>query len=515
MTMNWDQEHFLRVLNWLRVRRGDTTTIEVKKAKDGLPKDISRTLCAFANMPDGGTIILGVNEKDNFSITGIDDISAYEQALTDINRNTVKPAPYLNFETLQVEGNTVLIVRVSPLRPADKPAETGGTSYLRQADGDYPMHSHELQMFEIEKLHNLELKQWDMESVPNTSISDLDQELLTRYLQQCRAKQRRLASLEDDEILRQNAVITEHGSLTLAGLYAMGFYPQGRFPTLTVTAAVQLGDRSAPRQIRDKQDFTGPIPVLLDDAIEWVNRNLSLFRYEANGHMRERSELPLTAVRELLANALVHRDLSPLTMGIGKSIQIRLKPNCLLIQSPGGLRGISLAQLTSTEHAQVAVNQRVYGICKLLQSHDGTSIIEGEGGGITEVFRAAKGYGLPEPTLTDTGVSFSALLWRPEPEQDPLAIPEPTNDQRSSKLIKPNIPPHNSNQLTGTNTSLVQSALADGPLSIEQISQHTGLAPHQVRYVLKKLISQNQAEMLGQRGSKSTTYKLTQEYPHP
>lgn len=40
----------------------DSTEIEVKAARGGLPQNLGQTLSAFANMPDGGTLILGVDE---------------------------------------------------------------------------------------------------------------------------------------------------------------------------------------------------------------------------------------------------------------------------------------------------------------------------------------------------------------------------------------------------------------------------------------------------------------------
>ena len=70
-------------------------------------------------------------------------------------------------------------------------------------------------------------------------------------------------------------------------------------------------------------------------------------------------------------------------------LQVRLTHNAFFIQSPGGLRGVSLAQLVSTEHAQAAVNQHLYAVSKKLRTATGDPVIEGEGGGIREVFRSA------------------------------------------------------------------------------------------------------------------------------
>ncbi len=62
------------------------------------------------------------------------------------------------------------------------------------------------------------------------------------------------------------------GEATLAGLYARGSHPQGRRPALGITAAVEM-PRGASTRARDLVHLTGPIPDLLDDAMNWIARN--------------------------------------------------------------------------------------------------------------------------------------------------------------------------------------------------------------------------------------------------
>lgn len=472
---------------------------------------MASTLCAFANMPDGGTIILGVDEQRDFAVTGVAEPAVMEAGLVSLARSAVTPAPTLRTSTVTVTGKQVVVAEVAPLRLVDRPAMTGGRAYLRQADGDYVMHEHELRLVEVEKIKMAEPLDYDRQPVSGLTIEDLVPDIVHDYLTSARLRDRRLESRSDSEILRRTGLMVASGEPTLAGLYAAGDYPQGQFPSLTVTAAVQLPTGGGARNA-DLRHFTGPIPVLLDEVLTWCRRNLTLVRaYRADGHMVERPEIPLSAVRELVANALVHRDLGPNTLGVGKGIQVRLTPTNLMVLSPGGLRGVSVEQLERDDHAQAAVNQRLYSIAQKLSTEDGSPIIEGEGGGIREVFRSAEDYGLRAPTLVNTGVQVKALLWRPEsglPPQSRTSEEEPHRGRRPSEWLQAVL---EQGGLT-RNEPLVLTVLdAEGPLSLRELQSATELTEGQLRYALHAAQDAGLLRMVGKQGRKDTRYELIQD----
>ena len=90
--MAWNSETLTRTVDYLRAFGSDTTLIECKRASGGIPK-LGPTLCAFANMPEGGTILLGVDEQAGFKITGVSSPAKFEKDITSQNRNSVNPAP--------------------------------------------------------------------------------------------------------------------------------------------------------------------------------------------------------------------------------------------------------------------------------------------------------------------------------------------------------------------------------------------------------------------------------------
>ncbi len=50
----------------LRGRGGETAAVEVKSAAGGLPTTMSQSLSALSNLPGGGLIILGLDERRGF-----------------------------------------------------------------------------------------------------------------------------------------------------------------------------------------------------------------------------------------------------------------------------------------------------------------------------------------------------------------------------------------------------------------------------------------------------------------
>ena len=116
--------------------------------------------------------------------------------------------------------------------------------------------------------------------------------------------------------------------------------------------------------------------------------------------------MPELAVREVVTNALVHRDLSE--PASGKGIDLRLGDRELRLTNPGGLWGVTVDQL-GTQNSKSAVNEFLYTICQNVESRHGR-VIEALGSGIAAARDALREAGLPEPRFFDNGVSFTVLF---------------------------------------------------------------------------------------------------------
>ncbi|WP_284522653.1 ATP-binding protein [Corynebacterium aquatimens] len=120
---------------------------------------------------------------------------------------------------------------------------------------------------------------------------------------------------------------------------------------------------------------------MLQDTVRWIRQNTSVISsYNANGDLVDTPEFPPSAIREVVANALVHRDLGP-SLEVGKKVEVRVTEKALVVMNPGGLRGLSVDQLNSSSLTKAAVNKRLYEIARYLRTPDGARVIEGEGEG--------------------------------------------------------------------------------------------------------------------------------------
>lgn len=95
------------------IHGGENIRVEFKKSTNEITRDVYDTVCSFSNR-DGGIIILGV--KDNGEILGIipDAVDRMKKDfVTSINNGQkINPPLYLQPETYQIEGRTLLVIQV-------------------------------------------------------------------------------------------------------------------------------------------------------------------------------------------------------------------------------------------------------------------------------------------------------------------------------------------------------------------------------------------------------------------
>lgn len=481
-------EELTQTLNELRLLGRDSLTVEVKSAHMGYPSSVAETICSFANLPDGGTIICGVDESQEFSPVGVYDVEDLRAKIIDAAQN-LKPKIVVETDDITLDGHQLLIVTVPGLPVQERPCFKGNIAYQRLGDGDYPMDGYALSLMYAQrhKPHN------DLQSIPNTSSEDLDKSYTEDFLHQVRLSSARLRNDSDAEILRKRNVIDAHDELTLAGLCALGDYPQQFYAGASIIGIVSVSGNA---RNDDRFRSEGPIPAMLEDTLAWLMRNIKNRTVTApNGAgLIDQPEIPLVALREFVANALVHRSYE--RDASGKFIQIFIKRGRIEIISPGGFWGILPSQV-GLVHRPAAVNEALYAICQNIRLSDGHRLIEGEGGGILAAQQALVDAGLRKAHIIDEGIQVRVIIYRPADNTQPTSIMEVSSPPQRAEIPE-NLSP---------TESQVYVALTRGPATVADIAENTELSTRQVRYALPKLIQRGLVEQKARSGRRGLVYR--------
>lgn len=407
----------LELLGVLRRTGGEPSGVEVKAAVGGFPKSVVESLVAFANTA-GGTVVLGVDERENFRVVDI-DAARWRDDLVSVASSAVTPPLRLQPDVVEVEGGLVVVAEVPPSPADQRPVfvtskGVAGGSYLRVGDGDRRMNDAEIALVMGARTQ----PRYDGEPVEGTSGADLDRVAVSRTLERVRQGAVSLRSVDDATALHRMQVLTSpswNAPVTLAGLLTFGTYPQQQFPQLMVSmVALPVSDESATEtRFLDNVTARGSIPEMVSEVVAAVRRNL-MARTSVTGEGRaEQLDYPLAAIREAVVNAVLHRDYSPVTRGT--QVQVELHPDRLEVRSPGGLHGA----LTEDDLGVQGVSSSRNAVLASLLSdtylpHSDRLVAENRASGVPAMIEGARRQGLPRPVFTSSVTSFVVTMSRSE-----------------------------------------------------------------------------------------------------
>jgi ATP-dependent DNA helicase RecG len=465
----------------MRASGGDTTKVEVKAAGGGLPVSLTASLSALANLPGGGTIILGLDERAGFRPVPLADPQNLKQGLA-AKARAFTPPVRLSISDDLVDGHPVIVAQVHECDPSAKPCRVTATNtaYLRGYDGDFPLSDLETQGFLAARRPPL----FDRQPVDGASLDDLDPELVASYLATVRERDTTgLGRFDNDaELLRRAGVTVAGEQPTVAGLLALGVHPQQFFPRFVIQAAAEPLPQDPPAtRARNQITITGPIPRMLDAALDWARRTFdTAIVANPDGSVTDRPAYPLVAFREVIANALIHRDLDHWSQAF--AIEVRLRRDRLVVTNPGGLYGITVDRL-GRDAVTSARNGLLVAICQHVRSSGtGGRVIEALASGIPTIAHELSAHGLPPAHYIDTGIRFTVLL-------------------RGPARTFTTAPAPNTTELR------IYDALAPGPKTVAELETALGLTRPNIRKALRSLRNRGLVHQDGGKG-RPTTYRL-------
>lgn len=401
-------------LELIQKMKCETSTLEIKSAEQGCPQRLYDTLSSFSNQDDGGIIIFGVDEKHGYKEVGVYDPQDIQKK---INEQCLQMEPVVRPLLTVLEKNNKFFVsaEIPSADITDRPVFYQGKgrmkgSYTRVGDSDEPMTEYEVYSYEAYR----KKYQDDIRAIDRVSFASLDQRLLEGYIELLKKGKPRLAAIPDEEIYELMS-IKRDDRITLSAVMNFCPYPQAYFPQLCIIATVvpgteigTIGDQG--ERFIDNQRIEGNISDMLDGAMQFVNRNMrtKTIINPYTGKREDRPDYPITAVREAVLNALVHRDYSIHTEGM--PIQLIMFEDRMEIRNPGGIYGrIKIEQL-----GKVQPDTRNPVIASELEV---LKITENRYSGIPTIRRMMQEYDLQQPEFLDERGSFIVKLYKKVIEQ--------------------------------------------------------------------------------------------------
>ena len=277
-------------------------------------------------------------------------------------------------------------------------------SYIRSGDSDEHMTEYEIYSYEAfrKKIQD------EIRVESRAEIKDIETDSFSLYLTNLRKKKPQQGNLSTAKVMKLQG-FSDGQKPTLAGIMMFSEYPQSFYPQLCITAvSVQgyeigdLGDLS--QRFDDNERIEGTIPQMLDGAMNFMRRNIKVRTIinPMTGKREDKPEYPIVALREVILNALIHRDysihtdLSPIT--------IRVFKDRIEVENPGGLYG----RMTINELGKTIADTRNPFIAKAMEIIGET---ENRFSGIPIIRRQMSEFRLPAPVFESRRGSFKVTMF--------------------------------------------------------------------------------------------------------
>lgn len=402
-------EELLQQLKYIQNIKCETQTLELKSAEKGCPTRLYDSLSSFSNQDSGGVIVFGVDEAQGYREVGVYDAQDIQKK---INEQCLQMEPVVRpiLTVVEKEGKSFAAAEIPGIDIAERPCYYKGKgrlrgSYIRIGDSDEPMTEYEVYSYEAYR----KKYQDDIREVTRASLQALDKMALDKYIILLKEGKPKLAAMDEQSIYELMSVTHNH-NVTLSSVLLFSPYPQAYFPQFCITAVVVPGkevgevDDDGARFL-DNARIEGTIPEMLEEAISFVKRNMrkKTIINPATGKREDRTDYPITAVREAILNALVHRDYSIHTEGM--TIQILMFEDRMEIRNPGGIYGrMSIDQL-----GKVQADTRNPVLALALEVLD---ITENRYSGIPTIRREMKAYNLMPAEFSDERGNFIVRFYK-------------------------------------------------------------------------------------------------------
>ncbi len=310
-----------------QIEQGESKTIEFKEQ---MPKNdsIAKTVIAFANTA-GGRLVIGVN--DSLEIVGIAEESIFrtQEKISSLIHDLCHPNIIPEVYTVQVDTKILLVVEIfrGNLLPYwFKPKGLQEGTYIRIGSSNRAADEVMITDLQRQRMH----RSFDEEVNLEYTLDDLDLDTVYNAFS-------KIGKICDREKLKNLKLITRFNE-TFSPSNAL-MIALGKLDNVQIKCARFKG--TTMESFIDKKEFEGTLFDMLEKSMEFLQNHLHL-KATIDGLQRTESyEIPLGALREVILNAIIHRDYTR-----NSDIKIAIYDDIVEVISIGGLvNGLTIADI--------------------------------------------------------------------------------------------------------------------------------------------------------------------------
>ena len=402
---------------------GESKNVEFKENLPEKSIKYMKSVVAFAN-GTGGKIIFGIADKTR-EVVGFDkeDVFKKMDAIANAISDSCEPAIIPDITLQTVDGKTVIVVEVSEGRQRPyyiKALGRDGGVYVRVAGTTRLADEYMIK----ELLFEGSNRYYDQALCTGVNVTDEDIDALCKAMkeqavQNARTEEQK-ASIKDvgRQQLRSWGILIERDGKD---------YPSNAFAILTGNGGLHVATQcgvfkgTTKAVFVDRREYTGPLWEQIDEAFQFVLRNIHLGATIVGIYRQDIYEIPPDAIRELIINAMVHR--SYLDHG---TIQVAVYDNRLEITSPGKLPMGQTMERMKEGYSKIRNEALAHAFAYM-------NLIEHWGSGIPRIIDKVKAAGLREPEFIGGEVDLRINIYRGQDASNDInnanKVPDTTEEQ--------------------------------------------------------------------------------------
>jgi ATP-dependent DNA helicase RecG len=436
--------------------------------------DYLKWICGFANA-QGGRIFIG--KDDSGKVAGLPKAKKLLEDLPNKIRDQLGLMPHINL--LEEDGKAYLEIIVEP---STVPISLRGSYYWRSGSVKQELKGHPLTEFLLRKMGMT----WDQVIQERATLGDIDDATIALFKKEAITAGRLpdISELSTKDLLKKLHLMTDDG-LTHAAVVLFGKDPSEFYPNLFVKIG-RFGLNMV--DMRFQEVCEGNLFQLLRSVMEQLERKFLIKPIRFEGLRRiEELEYPVPALREMLLNALVHRNY------MGSMTQLRVMDDRLSLWNAGTLPLELTVEKLFQSHRSIPRNPLIAEVCYRV------GYIDSWGRGIEKITDACKAAGLPEPIIEENsgGIAIE-LLKEPASENSDFGT---ISDEASGKR----------RESVGKASGMILDACRETPsITIPEMAERIGITERSVQRNIQKLQAEGFLRRVG--GRKEGHWEVIESY---